>query len=103
MKIKHSVVDVRRSETTTTRVMVPNWEVPILEALHGIGISVVQEQPVERDPPEAGAEFERLAGRYGSERKKDGSLGDLIVQNVYGQHQAGIMNLQRQIDAAVVL
>lgn len=102
MKIKHSVVDVRRSEVSTTRVIVPNWEVPILQALHGHGVAVVKEQEVERAAPDAGGEFERLAARYGMERKKDGSLGDPFVQNVYGQHQAGIMNLQRQIDAAVV-
>lgn len=102
MKIKHSVVDIRRSELSTIRVIVPNWEVPVLEALHGGGVTIIQEQEVEREAPDARAELERLAGRYGKERKEDGSLGDPIAVNVYGKHQAGIMSMQQNINAAVV-
>lgn len=103
MKVKLHVVDIRRSELSTTRVTVPAWELPILQAVHGaVGVTPVEEKIVEAETPEAEAEFMRLTGRYGYGRNKDGSRGALFAEAVYGQHQAGIMNLQRQMDAAVV-
>lgn len=103
MKVKLKTLDIRRSELSTTRVTVPAWEVPILQAVHGlVGVTPVSEDIVEAETPEAEAELQRLTSRYGYSRNKDGSRGPLFAEAVYGQHQAGVMNLQRNIDAAVV-
>lgn len=103
MKIKMQTVDIRRSETTTIRVTVPAWELPLLLALHGaVGVTPVSESHVEAEAPEAETEFQRLSDRYGQERRDDGSKGAVLAEAVYGQFQPGIMNLQRSIDAAVV-
>lgn len=103
MQVKMKTVDIRRSELSVIRVTVPAWEFPILAALHGpVNVTPVTDSMVEGEPPQADAEFQRLTTRYPRERRDDGSQGNPIAENVYGQHAAGVMNLQRQIDAAVV-
>ncbi len=102
-KIKTVTVDIRRSEMTTIRTVLPAWELPILEALHGrVSISPVGEGVKEMEVPQVETEFERLSARYGRERREDGSLGMPLCEAVYGQFQPGIMNLSRNIEAAVI-
>jgi hypothetical protein len=102
--IKTVSVDIRRSEMTTIRVVVPAWELPILQALHGrTGTQVVGEGSKEYDAlPNVEAEFERLSARYGRERREDGSLGMPLAEAVFGQFQPGLLNLERNIEAAKV-
>lgn len=103
MKVKFHTVDIRRSELSVIRVTVTAWELPILKAVHGnLNVTPISESALLAEPPQAEAELERLTGRYGRERREDGSQGVPFAEAVYGQHAAGVMSLQRQIDAAVV-
>lgn len=78
------------------------WEIPILEIVFGQGN--VQEtgefHRVMKDPatayPAAGAEFDRLTRRYGS----DPESGVPYVVSAYGTARSGIEALGRAIDAA---
>src|SRR4051812_24719183 len=103
-KIKTTTVDIRRSELTTVSATVPAWELPILQALHGrTNVQVTGQGTKDVETlPETETEFERLTARYGRERREDGSLGMPLCEAVYGQFQPGIMNLQRNIDAATI-
>jgi hypothetical protein len=101
MKAKFHTVKIRRSELSVIQTTVPQWELPILEAVHGRGnIEPVKVETTEVKLPEAEIEFERLTARYGNSRNKDGSIGEPHAENVFGMHQSGILNLQRAIEAA---
>ena len=90
----YSLVQIARSETTTAVVVVPPWEVAVLAAVHGGDItSVVGVTPVRRELPEAAAEYERLANKYG----KDEENGQEYVAMVYGVGARGVTALQAEI------
>lgn len=101
MAIKYLKVKVIRSELHQVVDNYPEWEVPILEAMH---------QAVERlgeivqnvDTPNAEDEFERLKNRYGRSENDDGTKGIPYVASIYGQHGIGITTLRRAIEQATV-
>lgn len=98
--LKHIIVDIRRSETTTVRKDYPTWEIPVLKAVHGEdNVTEVGDRLVDRNPPEAADEFQRLAERYRRSRSEDGSLALPYVALVYGQ--MGVQRLEAAIRAAV--
>ena len=94
----YSQVQIARSETTTALVVVPPWEVAVLAAVHGGDItSVVGATPVRRELPEATAEYERLANKYG----KDEENGQEYVAMVYGVGARGVAALKAEIAKTV--
>jgi hypothetical protein len=89
---------VRRSALQTQNVTVPPWEIAVLEAVHGSGDVVVHDTvEVEREIPNAAAELERLAKLYGV----DVESGISWAEQVYGQHRAGFLALQKEIQASL--
>ena len=93
----YSQVQIARSETTTANLTVPPWEVAVLAAVHGGDItSVVGERPVQKELPDATAEYERLANRYG----KDEDNGQEYVAMVYGVGARGVQALRAEIAKA---
>lgn len=101
MKIKHAEVELRQNETTTIRMLLPLWEVPVLEAVHGSNkVTVLAEKLVVRNKPDASTEFERLANRYRESRNDEGFKGPKYVTMVYGDFSTGVRNLGNAIDAA---
>lgn len=102
MSVKMASLKIRRSELSVIAITVPQWEVPILEAVHGrVNLEPVS-TTLDADalPPNVEEEFERLTKRYGFARNKDGSIGEPHAENVYGKHAAGAMALERAIVAA---
>lgn len=101
MKIKHAEVELRQNETTTTNLLLPVWEVPVLEAVHGSNkVKVLAEKLVVRNKPDTSTEFERLSTRYKESRNDEGFKGPKYVTMVYGDFAAGVRNLGNAIDAA---
>lgn len=98
-KVKYVRVHVRRSELHTTETAVPLWELPVLQAVHG-DVTVIGETLVEREPPSASEEFERLLKRYKQSRTDDGALSLPYVATVYGQFGVGEKALERAIREA---
>lgn len=87
MAIQYVNVSIRRDELTTIKECVPEWEVPLLQVVHGEGVSIITTEgdPVaNRESPNVGEEFERLAARYKRSRNEDGSPGEVVVAAVYG-------------------
>jgi hypothetical protein len=98
--IRHITVEIRRNETIQLVNSFPEWEIPILKAVHGEDSVVVKgEKLVDRQPPEAADEFVRLNDRYKRSRNEDGSLGTPFVHMVYGE--MGVGRLAEAISAAV--
>lgn len=90
--MKAEVVHVRLSELHTQQLVVPPWEVPVLQAVHGdADVQVVGSVTLDRELPEPTAEYERLERRYGRDSKSE----QAYVAMVYGQFGAGIANLER--------
>lgn len=77
------------------------WEYPILEAVH-TAVEILGEVVINRDPPEAEDEFQRLVNRYGRSENEDGSKGIPYAAAVFGQHMIGIATLRREIEKATV-
>jgi hypothetical protein len=101
--LKYLSVDIEISETHTQNVTVPEWELPILAAIHGRREPVViKESLVDRAAPEADDEFRRLVRRYGSTENEDGSKGIPFVASVYGQFGIGDKALGQAIAKATV-
>jgi hypothetical protein len=101
--IKFCTIEVRRNESTTVRTIVPAWEVPLLQALHGqINVNILESTVRTAEVPDAEAEFQRLENRYGRTRQEDGSVGMPYAQAVFGQFMPGIMTLERMIETATV-
>lgn len=100
MKIRYAKAEVRLSETHTRPVTLAEWELPILQAVHGTAVTITGET-VEKEVdhlPDAGDEFARLAARYRGE-----SGGDTpYVAMVYGTFGPGIAKLAEAIERAVV-
>lgn len=96
--MKMSVVQVKKSELQSQKLVVPPWEVPVLQAVHGSDfVTEVGTESQERDAPDATEEYKRLERRYGTDRENGGLS---FVAQVYGQHGAGVSKLKREIDAA---
>lgn len=97
MKLRFLELDIRMSELHTQRVCVASWEHPVLQAVWGAGVSVVNEVLIERKAPEPEDEFRRLANRYGSPEVE----GAPYVAAVYGQFGPGVNSLARAIEDAI--
>lgn len=102
--LKRLKVSVRRSELQTTHTDIPAWELPVLRVVYPEkdAVQVLGEIIVNREPPVAQAEFERLQRRYGRIENDDGSKGAAYVDAVFGQFGVGTANLEREIAKAVV-
>jgi hypothetical protein len=99
--IRHIRLEIRKDEHTTLPVSVPEWELPILEVVHGPdNVKHVGEKLVDRQPPEAHDEFVRLTNRYGKSEQDDGTKGPYFTHIVWGQ--LGKAKLEEAIQAAVV-
>ena len=94
--MKLATVIVVRSETESAQVNVPQWEVPVLQMVHGPEkISLVGEmEDKDRPFPNAQEEFERLSQRYGADTKTDVHH----VAAVYGQPPFGLAKLDEEIN-----
>lgn len=93
--------DIRKDEHTTLPVAVPEWEIPILEVVHGPdNVKVVGEKLIARDPPDARDEFVRLTNRYGKSENDDGTKGPYFTHIVFGQ--LGQSKLEEAIARAIV-
>jgi len=96
MSIRYQVVKVRLSEVSTRQVAVPPWEVPILQAVYGGSVEIIDEEIVDRVAPTADDEYKRLVNRY-SPGKEGGAS---VVAQVYGLFEAGIDKLDKEIGKA---
>jgi hypothetical protein len=66
--------------------------------VHGSGEVVVHETiEVDREVPHPAAELERMAKLYGVEVES----GISWAEQVYGQHRAGVLALQKEIQASL--
>ena len=100
--IKGYILRVRRNESVTTETAFPQWERPIMEAVHP-ETTVVREVDINRAAPSAEEEFMRLENRYRQMTNEDGSKGSSFVSAIYGHaNGGGIQRLQEAIDAATV-
>lgn len=98
--IRHITVRIRRNETIELQNSFPQWEIPVLKAVHGEdSVTEVGEKLVDREPPEARDEFDRLNSRYKRSRNEDGSLGTPFVHMVYGE--LGVDRLAQAIQDSV--
>lgn len=93
MKIDH--VRVQLSELAVPVVAVPQWETPLLKAVHGENdVRVLETVEFEREPPDAADEYKRLANVYRGEGNSS------VIAEVYGQHGAGVSQLAAAIAKA---
>jgi hypothetical protein len=98
--IRHITVEIRRNETIQLVNSFPQWEIPVLRAVHGDdAVKEIGEKLVNRDPPDAQDEFVRLNDRYKRSRNEDGSLGTPFMHQVYGE--LGVGRLAEAIQEAV--
>lgn len=101
MAVKGAIIEIRRSELHTVQDHVPMWEIPVIEAVHALGIKLIEEKILAHvEAPEAGDEYTRLENRYRRSRNEDGSQGIPVVAQIYGMHAAGVQALGRAIDSA---
>ncbi len=82
--MRYLKVLVTRSAMDVVTTQVVPWEVPVLEALHGGQVQIVEGGDVYREneefPDDAGAEYDRLAAKYGSNNE----TGQSYVALAYG-------------------
>lgn len=84
--IRHVIVDIRRNEGATIRASFPEWEIPVIQAVHGVdAVTEVGDRLVNRPLPGPEDEFQRLTTRYKRSRKEDGSYDAPYAHMVYGQ------------------
>lgn len=80
----------------------PVWEVPLLEAIHAGGVSIVREIVEERSAPSSDSEYDRLLAIYGNVVNDDGSQGGPVVAAVYGSMGEGRRRLRAAMQEAVL-
>jgi hypothetical protein len=103
--IKYTKLRVKTSELFELEHCVPEWEVPIVQAVHSArdGVTIVDTDIlVDRPLPEAADEFTRLVTRYRTTEKEDGSRGIPFVAAVYGEFGIGTRKLAEAIQASYV-
>lgn len=97
MALKYLAVTVLLNETAKMTIEIPEWELQILEAVHGPEHCVVEGRFLfDRDPPDAQAEFERLRRRYKTMPNSD----VFYATAVYGMNAAGHQRLAELIERA---
>lgn len=93
-------VELFRSEASTVRLSIPPWELPVLQAVHTPErLTVVGQRMVDRAPPEAGVEYDRLAEKYKSLNSAEGEVK--FVEMAYGLPPRGVQTLAQAIRDAV--
>ena len=82
---------VERSEHLAIPVILGEWEIPILQMIHGAEKVILTGEvvKVDRELPSVDVEFDRLARRYGSDVKTE----QPFVAMVYGQPPMGTNGL----------
>jgi len=94
-------VNILRDETTSILSLVADWEVPLLEAIHGeerLSIGELVEAQGREWPTDARGEFQRLGALYGVTGSGDNALS--FVERVYGAGSIGVKNLERAMAEA---
>jgi hypothetical protein len=97
--LRYITVRVKMTETSKRNVECYGWEVPVLMAAHEGKCKVVEgrERLIDREPPDAGYEFDRLERKYKAPRNADGGLTETpFVGLIYG---AGSLGVGRLADA----
>ncbi len=94
-KVRQLKVEVTQNSLLKTVSDVPQWEAQVLLAVWGEDARIIGEEVVERNIPDAGDEFARLAFKYGP--KDDDNP---FVARVYGNFGPGIRSLAREFEAA---
>jgi hypothetical protein len=80
----------------------PIWEIPLLEAVHAGGVSVVREVVEDRPAPSSDSEYDRLNTVYGNIVLDDGTQGGPVVAAVYGSMGEGRRRLKTAMQEAVL-
>ncbi len=102
MKIRYQEIEVRmHSGNAIVRITVPEWEVPVVQAIHP-EVSVIRDVVREREAPSVSSEMTRLQAAYGAERQEGGFTGVTFAESVYGQHAVGTNALKRAMQGAVL-
>jgi hypothetical protein len=96
--MRRETVKIKRDTNTVYNVTVPVWEIPVLEFIFEDGNVEVLDMPVEieREFPDARAEFDRLTRCYGA----DPQSGVPFVASVYGNAGTGVRALREAISKA---
>lgn len=103
MKLQYAEIDVvLKDRANIARIRVPVWEVPILEAVHAGGVSVVRDITEERPAPSSDSEYDRLMTVYGNSSTDDGAQGPPYVAAVYGSMGEGKRRLKEAMQQAVL-
>lgn len=98
--VEAAVVLKDRANIVNTRF--PVWEIPLLEAIHAGGVSVVREVVEDRPAPSSDSEYDRLLAVYGNIANEDGSQGGPVVAAVYGSMGEGRRRLKAAMQEAVL-
>lgn len=103
MKLIYKEIRIRmRDGACILTKQVPAWELPVLQAVWGDGVTELRDIIVEIvKPPTSQGEFDRLARVYSFERDEGGSKGMPFVEAVYGQHGAGVGRLKAAMLASI--
>lgn len=94
-------VTVIRDETAHVNVLVGDWEVSMLEAVHGserIKVGELQDFPNRPWPEDAASEFQRLGNLYGTTGNGDNAQS--FVERVYGSGRMGVAALDKAMKEA---
>lgn len=98
--VEAAVVLKDRANIVHTRV--PVWEIPLLEAVHAGGVSIVRDIVEERPAPSSDSEYDRLQAVYGNLQLDDGTQGGPVVSAVYGSMGEGRRRLRSAMQDAVL-
>jgi|GEM_PF-4091951 len=102
MKLRYKEIEVRMQQgASILRLRVPEWEVPIIMAIHP-EVTEIRDCVEQRDAPSVSKEMDRLKLAYGAEREEGGITGLTYVEAVYGQHGIGLQSLKRAMQGAVL-
>lgn len=90
--------NVRVNELQSQQVQVPPWEFMVLQAIHGEDASMLEVIEVDREPPAADLEYQRLELKYKAGYDDDNKRP--WVARVFGEFGEGLDKMQRIIDQA---
>lgn len=102
--IRYKVVRMTRDILMQVERSVPQWEVPVLDLVHGGQITVLDDKDVivDRPMPNVQNEWERLEAVYRNHRTEGGAPGAPVVATVYGDGPRGAKQLKEAMDEAFV-
>lgn len=93
--MRYVMVRVERNEHLAIARPVAPWEIPVLELVHGQEkIIVVGDEFIDRELPDAGAEFDRLSARYGEHVPTETAYSVMV----FGQAPKGIQAIAEMIE-----